>query len=422
MAESAQNIKHSLELTVPASEVEAETGRVIDDLRQKVRIPGFRPGKVPGDMIRRRFQDDIRKKVIDKLLPRYFFKRAEEEGLNVVGTPSVTEIHFEPGEPLRFKAEFEVAPEIELKEYKGLRIPYQDPEVSEEDVDKRLGEIREQKAEYISIDPRPVETGDYAVVAIESVAGVQPPMKQEELSVQIGGEDTLAGFNENLAGMTPGDEKEFDVQYPEDYGQPKLAGKTIRFHTKLKGLRRKELPELNDEFARDVGDYQSLAELREAVRGSLFAERQFFAQQEAKNKLVDQLVDAHEFPVPEAYIGRQIEMQVERYLSGLAAEGEDVRSLKLDWKKIQESQRDRAVREVKASLLLGKVADVENIYAANDEVDREVQRIARQEREAVASVRARLQKEDGLRRIASRIRTEKTLNFLFEHATKVAGS
>ncbi len=422
MAETEQNIKHSLELTVPASEVEAETGRVVDDLRQKVRLPGFRPGKVPGDMIRRRFQEDIRKQVIDKLLPKYFFKRAEEEGLNVVGTPSVTEIHFEPGEPLRFKAEFEVAPEIELKEYKGLRVPYQDPEITDEDVDKRIEEIREQKAEYVNIDPRPVETGDYAVVAIESVAGVQPAIKQEELSVQIGGEETLAGFNENLVGMMPGDEKDFDVVYPEDYGQPKLAGKTVRFHARLKGLRRKELPELNDEFAQDVGDYKNLAELREAVRGSLFAERQFFAQQEAKNKLVDQLVDAHDFPVPEAYIERQIEMQVERYLTGLAADGVDVRSLKLDWKKIRESQRDRAVRDVKASLLLGKMADAEDIYATNEEVDREVQRIARQEREAVASVRMRLQKEDGLRRIASRIRTEKTLNFLFEHATKVAGS
>ena len=155
--------------------------------------------------------------------------------------------------------------------------------------------------------------------------------------------------------MTPGETKEFDVRYPEDYGQPKLAGKTIRFHATLKGIRHKELPELNDEFARDLGDYQNLEELREAVRKSLFSERQYFAQQEAKGKIVDALVERHEFPVPEAFIERQIQAEVERNLRMLAAEGVDPRSIKLDWEKVKASQRDKAVHDVKASLLLENI-------------------------------------------------------------------
>ncbi len=420
MADS-QPLKQTLELTVPAAEVESETERVIGSLQKKVRLPGFRPGKVPADLIRRRFDKDIRQEVIEKLVPKSFFKRAEQEGLNVVGTPNVSDVHFEKGEPLRFKAEFEVAPAIELKEYQGLTVSYQDPEITEEDIQKRLEEIRQQKAEYVNVDPRPAEDGDYAVVALESISGVEgPPIKQDELTLHLGGEETLAGFSENLKGMSPGDGKEFDVAYPDDYGQARLAGKTIRFHARLKGIRRKELPEINDEFARDLGDYQNMDQVREAIRNSLVAERQFLAQQEAKNKLVDALVDAHEFPVPEAYIERQIELQVERHLHALAAEGIDPRSIKLDWEKLRQSQREKAIREVKASLLLSKIADVEHIAASQEEVDREVQRIAKQEREPVAAVRVKLEKEDGLRRIVSRIRTEKTLNFLFEHARKVA--
>jgi trigger factor len=420
LAESQSSSRQTLEITVPVTDVEAETGRVIESLQKKVRIPGFRPGKVPKDLIRQRYQSEIRQEVLEKLVPRHFFQRAEQEGLPVVGTPNVKDVHFETGEPLRFTAEFEIAPTIELKDYKGLTVPYQEPEITDEDVAKRIEQLREQKAEYVNVDPRPLENGDHAVVSLQSLAGVEQPINQDELVLLVGGEDTLADFTSNLLGASPGDTKEFDVHYPEDYGQPRLAGKTVGFRTAVKGIRRKEVPEVNDEFARDLGDYQNVEELREAVRKSLFLERQFFAQQEAKNKLIEQLVDSHEFPVPEAFLDRQIELQVQRQLEMLAADGVDPRSIKLDWEKVKASQRDKAIREVKASLLINKVADAEQIYATQDEVDREVQRIARQEREPVAATRKRLEKEDGLRRIANRIRTDKTLNFLFEHARKEA--
>jgi trigger factor len=421
LADPESTTKQSLDITVPASEVDAETARVVDSLQKKIRLPGFRPGKVPAGIIRSRYQSDIRHEVLEKLIPRHFFKRAEQEGLAVVGTPNITDVKLEPGEPLSFKAEFEVAPTIELKDYKDVTIPYQDPEITDEDVDQRIAQLREQKAEYINVDPRAVESGDYAVLSLESVAGVTgAPIKQDELTLHVGGEDTLSDFSDNLLGMLPGDEKEFDVRYPEDYGQAKLAGKTLRFHATLKGIRRKELPELNDEFARDLGDFQNLEELRETVRKSLFTERQFLAQQEAKGKIVDVLVERHEFPVPEAFIERQIESEVEHRLQMLAAEGVDPRSVKLDWEKLKESHRDRAIHDVKASLLVNRIADTEQIYATQDEVDHEVQRIARQDREPAAAVRKRLEQEDGLRRIANRIRTEKTLNFLFEHARKEA--
>jgi trigger factor len=411
---------HELEVSIPADAVEAETGKVAKTFQDRARLPGFRPGKAPASLIRKSFASDIRQKVLENLVPRFFNARAEEENLRVVGTPSISDVHVHEGESLHFKARFDVYPEFEPAEYKGVEIPYKQPEVTGEDVDKRLEELRESKATYMNEDPRPVRDGDYAVVSLESIAGAEPPIKSDEVVVLIGGPETLAGFTENLRDASPGDAKEFDVVYPEDYGKENLAGKTVRFHTVLKGLRRKELPDLNDDFAQDLGDFRTLDELKEALKKSIYAQREAEAQRDAKDKLVDKLVDANEFPVPEVFVERQIENRVQQRLQSLAAQGVDTKSFNLDWSKIKEAQRDAALREVKASLILSKVAQRESIGVTNEEVDREVERIARESREPLVTVRKRLGEDGTMDRIASHIQTEKTLNFLFENATKTA--
>jgi trigger factor len=416
-----EGCRHSLEISISVQEVESEISRVAGEVQKRAKLPGFRPGKVPGSLIRKQFASDIRKQVMEALIPKHLTKQFEAENLNVVGTPDIKDVHFHEGEPLRFKAEFEVVPQIELGEYKEIEVPYHDPEVTDEDVAKRVDEIREQKAQYVNIDPRPLENGDHAVVALESVAGVEgEPMKQEEMVLEIGGADTFEAFTENLRGVSPGEEKEFEVTYPAEFGSKRLAGRTVRFHATLKGVRKKELPELNDEFAQDLGDYRTVEELREAIRKSLFAQRQYEAQQEAKNQIIDKLVAAHDFPVPEVFVDRQIRNRVEQSLRAMAAEGVDPKSIKLDWEKVRETQRDKAVHEVKASLLLGRIAEREAIGATRDEVDKEVERLAKQQREPVAAVQMRFEKDGTLGRIASHIQTEKTLNFLFEHARKTA--
>jgi trigger factor len=406
---------------MPVQEVEAETARALDHVQKRAKLRGFRPGKAPVSIVRKEFAGDIRQQVIESLIPKFLQKQFEAENLNVLGTPDIEDVHFHEGEPLRFTAKFEVVPEIELQDYKGVEVAYSDPEPTDEDVAKRIEEIRGQKAQYINIEPRAIADGDFAVVGLESISGVEgEPVKQDEMVLEIGAADTLPAFTENLRGLSPGDEKEFEVAYPEDYGSSRLAGKTVLFHATVKGIRRKELPELNDDFAQEVGDYRDLGELREAVRKAIFSQRQQEAQEEAKNKIVDKLVDAHDFPVPEIFVERQIRNRVEQRLGALAAQGVDPRSLKLDWEKLKETQREKAVREVKASLLLGRVAERESIHATRDDVDQEVERVARQQREPVAAVRMRFEKDGTMGRIANHIQTEKTLSFLFEHARKTA--
>ena len=356
-----EGCKHALEITIPVEVIGEETKNIVVSFQKRARIPGFRPGKAPASLVQKSFERDIRQQVLESLIPKYFDQEVEREKLKLAGQPNIVDVHFHPGEPLRFKAEFEVFPEVELRQYRGLSVPYKDPEVSEEDVTERVEQIRNDKATFVNEDPRPLADGDFAVISLHSLEGTEEPVHTDEISLEIGGKDTLEAFSTNLRGMSPGEEKDFDVTYPEEYGQSKLAGKTVRFHAVVIGVRRKELPGLTDEFAQDLGDYRTVDELRAAVQKGIFAQRQMEAQREAKDKLVDVLVDQHDFPVPELFVDRQIRNRVEQSLRSLAAEGVDPKSLQLDWEKMKSSQRDRALREVKASLLLGRVAEQENI-------------------------------------------------------------
>ena len=415
------SVKQEVEITVPVEEIQKETELVVSAIRRKAKLPGFRPGKAPESLIRTRFKSEITQDVLEAIIPKAFRKRAEDEHWDVVNTPNVTDVHYHDGEPLRFKAAFEVAPEIELGQYTGVEVPYAEPQVEDGDIAARLESIRDRKAEYVNEDPRALADGDHAVVSIESVAGVEgEPVKSDEMVLHLGDAETMPAFTENLRGVSPGEEREFDVEYPEDYGQEKLAGKTVRFKVQVKGVRRKELPELNDEFARDLGDYQTLDEVREAIRRSIHSEKDAAARNVSIGSLLDSLVESHSFEVPDSYVDRQIDNNLERQLRELAQQGIDPRTLNLDWAKLRESQRERAEKDVRASLILEKVADKEAIHATQDEVDAEVQRAARQNREPVAATRMKFEKDGTLGRIAGNIRTQKVLNFLFENAKKVA--
>jgi trigger factor len=412
--------KHELAFTIPLWDVEAETDKVLADLQKKARLPGFRPGKAPVSIIRSRFEQDIRQQVLENLIPKALGQRFRDENLNVVGQPSIKDLKWEKGEAIEFRAEFEVAPEFELGDYVGVEAPYSEPAASAEEVEERLEKLRDQRAQFVNEEPRPAADGDHAVIAIRSLSGAEPPVESNEMIVEIGDRDTVPEFTENLRGVTPGETREFSVTYPENYGQERLAGQTVLFHAELKQLRRKELPALDDDFAQELGDFQTLDEVREAIRTAILREKEQEAQEKAKTAIIDRLVDSHSFAVPETFVDRQIEVQAENYLRSLQAQGVDINNIKLDWEKLKESQAERATRDVRASLILEKIADREAIGATGEDIDREVQRISRQTKEAAAVVRLKLEKNGELGRIAARVRTEKTLSFLFDKCRKVA--
>lgn len=415
-----EGCKHSLDLTISAAEIQQETERVTLDYQKKAHLQGFRPGKAPISIIRQNFAGKIRQDVMESLIPKVIDKKFGEDRLAVVGQPEVKDLHFHDGAEAHFKVEFEVAPDITLGEYRNIEVPYADPVVADTDVDEQIGRMRNDKAEFVNEDPRPARDGDHCLVAIASTSGVAEPVKSDSLSLEVGSADTLPEFSDGLRGMSPDDEKDLAVTYPADYGSENLAGKTVGFHLTLKQIRRKELPELNDEFAKDMGDFQTLEDLKTAIRNQILREREHEAQEAAKTKIIDQLVANHTFPVPNAYVETQLKNQAENLVRSLVSQGANPKELNLDWERFRENQKERAEKDVRASLLLDQIATTESIDATQDEVDRELQVTARRERQPVGVLRAQWEKNGALRRIANHIRTAKTLNFLFENARKVS--
>jgi trigger factor len=418
--ETKESTKREISVEVPAAEVQRETDALIQKYQKLARIPGFRKGHVPPSIIRQRFSEDIKTEVVETLVPRYFRQEADRQGLVPVSQPRVSDLHIHDGEPLRFKASFEVLPEIEVSGYKELRADKPVIEVTDEEVNQALNHLQEQHAAFDAIEGRPAADGDFAQVALDGKPkeGAEgQPVHMDDVLVEIGGKNTMPEFNEHLRGASPGDEKTFEVKYPDDTQDQRLAGKIFDYTVRVLSLKHKNLPELNDSFAKELGDFTGIDDVKKRVRENMEEEKKHTAEHEAKDKLVAELVKRHEFEVPEAMVDRQIDVRLERGLRALASQGmrpEDMK--KMDLNRLRAGQREQAVQEVKASLLLDRVADLEKIEVGDEEIDREIEALATQTKQTSEAVRARLTRDGALDRIRNRIRNEKTLNFLYHQS------
>ena len=417
--ETKENCTREIEVEVPAEVVNRETGAVIERFQKHARLPGFRKGRVPASVVKQRFPEDIRSEVVEALVPRYFRQEVEKRGLQPVSQPRVSDLHVADGEPLRFKASFEIMPEIEVSGYQELRAEKSDTSVSDQEVDEAMGRVREQHATFSAVDERELRDGDFAQVSLvgtpESAEG--KPVTMDDVLVEIGGPTTVRDFSDNLRGARPGEERRFDVTYPEDFSDQRLAGKKLAYAVTIKGVKQKLLPELNDDFAKEAGEFQSLDDLRAKIREQLEAEKKHAAEHSAKDKLVEELVQRNDFPIPEALVDRQVDVRLERGLRALAAQGmrsEDMK--KMDFSRLRAGQREAALREVKASLILEKIADQEKVEVTDEEVNKEIEALAKQMQQTAEAVRARLTRDGALDRIRNRIRNEKTLDFLYRRS------
>jgi len=418
--ETKDATKREIAVEVPADEVTRETEALIRKYQKLARLPGFRKGHAPASIIRQRFSEDIKSEVVEALVPRYFRQEADRQGLVPVSQPRVTDLHIHEGEPLRFKASFEVLPEVKVEGYKELRADKPEIAVADEEVQHSIDHIREQQATYSAIEGRAAADGDFAQVALDGRpkdGGEGQPVHMDDVLVEINGANTMTEFTENLRGATPGEERVFDVVYPEDAQDKRLAGKTFTYTVKVLSLKQKNLPELNDAFAKELGEFASMDDVRQRIRENIEAEKKHTAERESKDKLVAELVKRNDFEVPEALVDHQIDVRLERGLRALAAQGmrsEDMK--KMDLNRLRAGQRDQAAQEVKASLLLEKIADLEKIEVGDEEINREIEALAQQTKQTPEAVRARLTRDGALDRIRSRIRNEKTLDFLYHQS------
>jgi trigger factor len=417
--ETKESTKREISVEIPAAEVTRETDALIQKYQKLARLPGFRKGHVPASIIRQRFAEDIKTDVVESLVPRYFRQEADKQGLIPVSQPRVTDLHIHDGEPLRFKASFEILPEIKVDGYKELRADKPVIDITDDEVEQALNHLREQHATYAAIEGRPLADGDFAQVALDGKpkAGEGQPVHMDDVLVEIGGTNTMPEFNENLRGASAGEEKAFEVKYAEDSSDKRLSGQTFDYTVKVLSLKQKSLPELNDEFAKELGEFTSIEDVKERIRENMEEEKRHTAEHEAKDRLVAELVKRNDFEVPEAMVDRQIDVRLERGLRALAAQGmraEDMK--KMDLNRLRAGQRDQALQEVKASLLLDKIADLEKIEVGDEEIDHEIEALATQTKQTSEAVRARLTRDGALDRIRNRIRNEKTLNLLYHQS------
>jgi trigger factor len=415
MAEAS--CRRELDLEIPAEEVTKATERVAKELARVARVPGFRPGKAPISLIKRRFADDIKGEVLQSLVPERVEKAVVEQKLSPVSQPQVDKLDFNEGQPLKFRAVFEVLPEFGLGTYKGLEIEMPAMDVTDEDVNKALEETRERAAAFAPVEGRALENGDFAQLKLVGtpVDGGEP-INADSVLCHVGAEETMEPFNTSLRGANIGDHKEFDVEYPTDYPDEKLAGKKFHYAADVTGIKTKKLPELNDEFAKDVSDAATLEELKTKIRESLVHQRDHRQRDLQRERVIAELVKLHDFPVPESLVESQMDVRLERMVRSLAQQGVDPRAVNLDWSALRGRQQDRAKDDVKAELIIDRIASTEKIDVTDEEVEHELEHVAGHSGESVEAIRARLTKQGALDRMKAKLRSDKTLDWLAQNA------
>ncbi len=430
----------NLVVEIPSTVVDAEIDKVARDYSRAARVPGFRPGKVPTKVVRQRFRDQILHDVAHGLIPRAVDEALRERGVEPVDTPDIRDVVVEEGQPLKFTASFETVPPIEPGDYASITVQQAASSIEDSAVDEALANLRDRAARYEPVDGRGIERGDSVVMDLERTAipkdGGEEPLivipgqpappraepqtdRHDGVTVEIGGAANPPGFDEQLLGLFAGDTKKFDVQYPADYAIGELAGTTVTYAVAVKALRKRVVPELDDEFAKDLGEFESLEALRTRVRADLEHEAMHEAEREMRGELLKQLAARVTFDVPASLLDREIDRRVEEFVRRLMDQQIDPMKVNINWEEFREKQREAASEAVRGALALDEVARREQIAATEEEINAEVERYAERSGRTSAAVRARLEKDGGIARLYSGLRREKTVDFLLSKATKL---
>ena len=422
--------RKNVRVEIPSEIVSAEIDRIARDYSRKARVPGFRPGKTPPRVIKQRFKDQILHDVAHDLIPRAVDDALREKGLEAVDTPDVRDVNIEDGQPLTFTASFDTVPAFDPGDLSTIAIRPASRAITDEGVGLSLQRLRERAGRFEPVEGRGVDRGDTVVLDLERRDGgresfsgdaqkdSRPPSDMhKDVSIELGAKANPPGFDEQLLGLEVGTTKSFDLHYPQDYPIGELANTDVSYTVTVKGLKRRVLPELDDEFAKDMGEFDTLDALTARVREDLEHEATHAAEREDRAELMKQLAARLPFEVPPSMIEREVDRRLEDFARRLIDQNVDPRQAGIDWTAFRDSQRDVAREAVGAALVLDEVARRERLEVTNDEVEREVARYAERSGRTPAAVRAALEKEGGLSRVSAGLRREKTIDFVLSRAT-----
>ncbi|HEX2461232.1 MAG TPA: trigger factor [Vicinamibacterales bacterium] len=406
----------TISIEIPTDVVDAEFDRVARGYTKQARLPGFRPGKVPQTLIKQRFREQILHDVMHGLIPRAVEEALQTRGIEPVDTPDVREVDLAEGRPLKFTAAFETVPAFDPGDLSSITLRQPSAQVSDEDVDDMLRRLRERAAKYETVDGRAIADDDAVVLDIDRTDAAGQVDHRDGVTVQLGASGNPPGFDAQLVGLNEGDSKTFAIQFPEDHSVPELANTQQTYSVTVKGVRRRVLPDLDDEFAKDIGPFDSLSALRDHVRHDLEAEAQDNARRQVRSELFRQLSQRIPFELPTSLVDREMDRRVEEFARQLASQNVDPRQAGIDWGQFREAQREPAWNAVASALALDEIARREQITVMPEDVDKEIERFAVRAGRTPAALRAQLEKEGGISRLYAGLRREKAVDLALSRA------
>lgn len=424
-AQTTEAVKNPCErevfVEIPAEEVTREWNDVVASFQKQAHIPGFRKGKVPASLIRNKFAEEIKSTVTEKLVPNAFRQEAEKQNLTPISQPQVIDLELEYEKPLRFKGVFEVLPSFDVTGYKEIKVEQNSNEITDEVVEKEIDKTREECALYLEItEDRGAADGDFVSMSLkrQEVGSTAEPFQMEEVAVEIGSahsDDTLLGLSNNLRGAKKGEKKSFDITFAEDSSDKAMAGKTMHFDIEIKAIKNKHVPELTDEWVKELGyeELQSVDELRAHAHKELENER----KRKGKDEVLSQLTAKFPIDVPTALVEKAIDLCLEHGLRSMIRRGmrpEDIK--KLDLTPLREAQRVRATRDVRANLLLEKIADLEAIEISDEDLEKDISAAAQLSGQDVAEYRKSLEEKDGITNLRRQKRADRALDLLYKQS------
>jgi trigger factor len=417
--------RKEIRIEIEPEEIRSAYDRISKQYSKAATVPGFRPGHAPTSVVRTRYKSEIRSDVIRELLPDAVNAAIAEHSIHAIGEPNVeldnTEALDNLGDqPITVKVGLEVLPEITLSEYKGLEITRRLRPITDADIDRVIDEFRNSTAAFMPVEDRPSELGDTVTINARGKFADEPDaeeIKVDDVEVVLGGPGVQQEFTENLTGVRPEETKTFLVDYPQDFSSPGLAGKKVEYAAEVTAVRKKELPELDDEWAASLGgDVDSIATLKTKVREDLEARATAESDHQMRGEVVRKLVAAHQFEVPESLVEQQTVHRLEEIARQMMNRGVDPRTAQVDWAGAREELKVQAEEDVRATMLMEKIAEAENITISDEEIEAEIESIATATRQSIEQVRAALTKNGGERSIAQRLRNRKALDLLIENA------
>ncbi|HEX5746819.1 MAG TPA: trigger factor [Archangium sp.] len=414
--EELSPIEKKLSIEVENSRVTEELTRAYNALGKQVKLPGFRQGKVPRRILEQRYREQVEDEVIQRVMQNAWQEAAREHKVEAVASPQVTKNSgLKADAPFSFEARVEVKPKVEAKDYQGLPLTRSSTQVEDKEVDDRLTQLRESMARLENIEGRDTaQMGDFASVDyVATVDGKEfPGSKADDVTVELAAGELVESNVAALEGTKVGEAKDVDYTFPADYRVEDVKGKTARFKFTLKGLKKKVVPELNDDFAKETGEAQTMDELRGKIRADLEQGKRNKAQADERAALLKALIERNTFEVPKAMVERTIDNMLENRLRAMARMGMDPRQLNLDFARLREDLREEATQEVKGALLIEAIAQKENIQTSDADVEKKLEELAKEARQDISVVRKYFKGPNEREGLSLRLREEKTIEFL----------